>query len=388
MSDSPFRGLQVGAGGLRFVLFGFPVRVQVSFFVIVVLLGLFPGATLATVLIWTGVAAVSILWHELGHAFAARRLGSKPTIDLYSFGGLTHWQPRADASRWHIISVALAGPVAGLILGGIVAAVAGLSGGFGTDNLRFFVIVVLWINVGWGLVNLLPVLPLDGGHVMAELLPGTREQRWRRAAIVSVGTGVIAAIVLVAIGYTFAALIFGWAVFSNISSIRAPARAEKARELDADIRDVLLRLSQQDESAVDSAQVVAAKLDGDRQPSFKVAAVETAAVSAQGTAARRLLESLPGSAPPGLYALVVVSETLGQRGVTDLEEIFHRQPDRFHARWLAFGLHAAGRLPDMVDQLHQVPSASRTESTVAAAAEIADWAGAPQVASELRSLAV
>ena len=104
--STPFAGLHLGGGGVRFRLFGFPVRVQLSFFLVVVLLGLFPGATVGTVIIWTAVAAVSILWHELGHAFAARRLGSSPTIDLYGFGGLTHWQPREDASRWHLISVA------------------------------------------------------------------------------------------------------------------------------------------------------------------------------------------------------------------------------------------------------------------------------------------
>ena len=71
-----------------------------------------------------------------------------------------------------------------------------------------------------------------------------------------------------------------------------------------------------------------------------------------------------------------------------MEEIFHRDPDRFHARWLAFGLHVGGRLDEMVGHLHRVPPASRETSTVDAAADIADWAGDPQVAAELRSLTV
>ncbi len=385
--SAPFSGLQVGDGGLRFELFGFPVRVQMSFFVVVVLLGLFPGATLSTVLIWTGVAAVSILWHELGHAFAARRLGSSPTIDLYSFGGLTHWRPRTDATRWHLISVALAGPVAGMALGGAVAGIATLAGGFGSGNLRFLVVVVLWINLGWGLVNLLPVLPLDGGHVLAELLPGNREQRWRRAAVVSVVTGVAAAIALVIVGFMFAALVFAWAVFTNIAAIRAPAQARRAQALDDEIRAVLVRLSEQDPDAPGDARALAGRLPGRRQPAFKLAAVETAAVSGHGTAARQLLERLPGTVPPAMYALVVVSETFGMRGVDELEEIFQRSPDRFHARWLAFALHTAGRLPEMVDQLARVPATERTDQTVTSAADIAEWAGDAEVAARLRALA-
>lgn len=374
--------------GVSFTLFGFPVRVQASFFLVVILLGLFPGATVATVVIWTAVAAVSILWHELGHAFAARRLGSEPTIDLYSFGGLTHWQPRADASRWHLISVALAGPFAGVILGGIVAAAAFVAGGFGTGNIRFFVIVVLWINLGWGLVNLLPVLPLDGGHVLAELLPGSREQRWKRASIVSIVTGVAAAVTLVIVGYRFAAIVFAWAVFTNIAAVRAPARAAADQRRADEARATLIALSERQDGAEERAVQVIGSLPPRGQHQFKLAAVETAALSGHGPEARRLLDRLPGQAPPGLYALVVASETFGARGVDELEEIFHRDPDRFHARWLAFGLHVGGRLDEMVGHLHRVPPASRETSTVDAAADIADWAGDPQVAAELRSLTV
>ena len=122
------------------------------------------------------------------------------------------------------------------------------------------------------------------------------------------------------------------------------------------------------------------------QQQFKLAAVETAALSGHGPEARRLLDRLPGQAPPGLYALVVASETFGERGVDELEEIFHRDPDRFHARWLAFGLHVSGRLDEMVGHLHRVPLVDRQSSTVDAAADIAEWAGDPHVAAELRAL--
>ncbi len=386
--SSPFTGLKVGNGGLTFTLFGFTVRMQLSFFVVVMLLGLFDGATVATVAIWTAVAAVSILWHELGHAFAARRLGSKPTIDLYSFGGLTHWQPRPDASRWHLISVALAGPVAGMVLGVIVWLGTVAAGGFGTGNVRFFVVVMLWINLGWGLVNLLPVLPLDGGHVMAELLPGTRQQRWRRAAFVSVGVGVVAVVIMVAYNLIFGAFVFVWAIVTNVAAVRAPAQAAKAEQEDGEIRASLIALSESEEGAQERAVALSAKISGARQPAYKLAAVETAAMSGHGPVARRLLEQLPGQVPPALYALVVTSETYGQRGVDDLLEIFRRSPDRFHARWLAFGLHSAGRLDELLDELHRVPAPSRIVESVQAAAGIADWAGETEIAARIRSLPV
>ena len=140
----------------------------------------------------------------------------------------------ATASRWQMISVSLAGPGAGFLLGGLVA-LAALAAGLPRRRSpapslwpRFF--GSTWVG---GLVNLLPVLPLDGGHVVAELLPGSRDERRRRAAWVSVATGVVGAIVLlVFLDLQFGALVFGWAVLTNISTLRRPGQVAKARELD------------------------------------------------------------------------------------------------------------------------------------------------------------
>ena len=378
--------VRVDRSGLRFLLFGFPTRIQPSFVMVVLVLGIFPGATVASVAIWTAVAAMSILWHELGHAVAARRLGADPTIDLYSFGGLTHWRPAADASRWQLISVAAAGPVAGLVLGGLVAAVAALSGDIADEHLRFFVVVVLWINLGWGLVNLLPVLPLDGGHILAELLPGRRDERWRRAALVSVVTGGAAALVLIAIGYFWGALVFGWAVATNITTLRSDGRAvDDARHDDA-IRALLVRISNHDADAGPRLAAISAHLASERQVAVKVAAIESAAASGDAAAARWMLDGLPGAVPPALHALVHVAETGGAQGVAELEEIFRREPDRLHARWLAFGLLEAGRLHEVVDELHRLPPVARRRDIVEAVAGVAEWAGSDAVAHAARSV--
>lgn len=372
------------AGGLRFTIFGFPTRVQLSFFLVIVILGI-SAETFARIAIWTGVATVSILWHELGHAFAARRLGSKPTIELYSFGGLTYWQPKPEASRWDHISVAMAGPVAGLLLGGVVALITEFALDVDGGDLRFFVVVVLWINVGWGLVNLLPVLPLDGGHVMAELLPGTREERWRRAAIVSIITGGAAAVGLYLWGLPFGAIVFAWAVFNNFGRLRAPAQAEKQRVLAAEATDVLERLGRRDPAAAADAQAVAKQL-GAQGRAFKAVAVEAAAAAGDGLAAREILENIEGAAPPALYALVTIVETGGLQGLDELHEIFEREPDVMHARWLAVGLHRAGRLDELPLVVDRIPGERRDARAVESAAGIAEWLGRTDVAARVRGL--
>jgi Zn-dependent protease len=357
------------------------------FFLFIGLLGLSDRSTAASMAIWVGVALISILVHELGHAFAARRLGSTPTITLYGLGGLTYWQPKANATRWHHISVALAGPGSGMLLGLVVWVSATVAGGYGTGNVRFFVVVMLWINLGWGLVNLVPVLPLDGGHVMAELLPGNRERRWRLAAKISVGIAAVAAVALFVWGLQFAAILMVFILVLNVKTVRQPAKDLQDQELEVEARAALKALSTGDDDAKARSYGVAKRLSGPRQASFKVGAVETAALSHHDGTARALLAELPGAAPPALFALVTVSETYGLRGVEELEEIFGRTPSALHARWLMYALSQAGRPEDMLSHLHNVPAPQRSPELVAAVVSVADWAGEPVVASQARLLA-
>jgi Zn-dependent protease len=80
-------------GEARFRLFGFPVRVHPLFWLVMALfgIGLIESrdglGVLQEMLLWTVAAFLSILLHELGHAFVMRRYGFESSITLYGFGG-------------------------------------------------------------------------------------------------------------------------------------------------------------------------------------------------------------------------------------------------------------------------------------------------------------
>lgn len=215
-------------GGVSFRLAGIPVTVHVTFLLVITLLGLGLGS-LDRVAVWVVVATAAVLLHELGHGLVGRLAGLRPRIDLAGFGGVTSWsaaeheRSRGGLGRAWSLAVSLAGPGIGFV-GGVVALVLGApccTVPAGADLPTFAAGVWLFASFGWGILNLLPILPLDGGQALRELLPGTPAQRLRRAAAVGVGVG--GALVLWALvsNRTFLALLAGWVTWSNVQQVRA-----------------------------------------------------------------------------------------------------------------------------------------------------------------------
>ena len=237
---------------LRFAIAGTPVRVHPLFWLIAVLIGY--SGDLIQVLVWVLVVFVSILVHELGHALAMRRYGQSSQIVLHFAGGLTIPEPARWGTGWASVArtpnqevfISLAGPFSGFLLAGIVTAAVFLSGGsvlmrawlgiiplpvsasvpFGGAVASALVMVLLWVNIFWGLINLLPVYPLDGGNVARYLLlkadpwDGIRKSLW-----LSVITGAIVAVGgFFLLRSLFMALLFGFLAFQSYQSLQGRAR--------------------------------------------------------------------------------------------------------------------------------------------------------------------
>ena len=124
--------------------------------------------------IWIVCFFVSILVHEMGHAFTALACGWPPQVYLYGFGGLAVYRPTSGHTTGRSVLISFAGPGAGFLLYGLILAAAAalvasewprtLDRSWQLRLLVFFDDME-FINLWWGLVNLLPVLPLDGGRI-------------------------------------------------------------------------------------------------------------------------------------------------------------------------------------------------------------------------------
>jgi stage IV sporulation protein FB len=200
---------------LRWHMFGIPVRVHPMFWLITLIMGW--GATergLQYLAIWIGCVFVSILIHELGHVWMGQVFGSHGHIVLYGFGGLAIGSNHLH-SRAQRIAVCFAGPLAGFLFLSVLFALLwardqetfpaylalaqldlGLIPADAADlqlliqvtqvnPVQFAVVYdLILINLLWGLVNLLPVWPLDGGQISRDVCEGVSRDRGLNVSLV------------------------------------------------------------------------------------------------------------------------------------------------------------------------------------------------------------
>jgi stage IV sporulation protein FB len=209
---------------------GIQVRVHV-FFILLALIAIFlasekdpKGELVVDAAISLTILFVSVLAHELGHCFAARRMGGRADqIMLWPLGGLVSinlsHQPQEE------LITAAAGPavnffIAFLALPALLIASVDVRSLFNpfaapqaTQGLTWIYCVqmTVWINWLLVLVNLLPAYPLDGGRVL-------RSAIWQKK-------GYRTAVVVVARVAKFTALatwLAAWLVHSHYSYATLP----------------------------------------------------------------------------------------------------------------------------------------------------------------------
>lgn len=212
-------------GAPHFVLFGTPVRVEPTFFLVAAYLAL-SQRELELMLAWVVVMFIGILVHELGHAMAYRAYGSGAAIVLWGFGGLTIGKAGLGP-RQHVI-VSLAGPLSGLLLLGLPAWYLDQGDAVRDPTWDAVLGMVVFVNVFWSIINLLPMLPLDGGNIARDLLtmilrkPAERPVRYL-SIVTAAAAGILGFVVLQSI---FMLLLGGMIAFTNYSALRrAPAQS-------------------------------------------------------------------------------------------------------------------------------------------------------------------
>jgi stage IV sporulation protein FB len=187
---------------VRFSIFGIPVEVQPFFWVTLVIIGgaldASTAAAMFEIVLFVLAGFISILIHELGHALTARKFGASSAITLQAFGGYAAYSG-VRLTRPQSFAVTAAGPAVQILLGMALL----LSFPFLPEmnrNAGYFLVTLMQISIFWAVLNLLPVLPLDGGQMLNAVLG---PQRVRITLWVTVIVSVVIGLLLFALTRNF-----------------------------------------------------------------------------------------------------------------------------------------------------------------------------------------
>lgn len=163
----------------RFRLLGIPIQTSFWFFPAMAGIGfIISDFQIWKVPIFALAITLAVLAHEFGHALVGRWMGGRgPEIYLVFFGGLCAFR-QANFTRWRELGMIFAGPVVNLILAALTY--LALESGIISDFHRWVRAFIEWffaVNLVLGILNLVPVLPLDGGHIL-RLFLGRRRLHW------------------------------------------------------------------------------------------------------------------------------------------------------------------------------------------------------------------
>ena len=233
---------------LNFTIAGIKIRVHPLFWLMALVFGA-SSSNIMKILVWIIVVFVSILLHELGHAMVMRAYGQNSHIVLYLAGGLTipeslPWGNRiayVSLSRKQEIFVSLAGPATGFLFTIIMIIIVNFMGGsifmsnvyglipfpyaylpIGGIVVNEIVMTLIWVNIFWGLINLMPVYPLDGGNISRNLLTiidplnGGKNSLW----VSAIAGGIVAIFGLLVMNSIYITYLFGMLAYQSYQTVQ------------------------------------------------------------------------------------------------------------------------------------------------------------------------
>lgn len=206
-----------GNGVLGFSLLGISVEIRPSMWILLAILGgglrVNDGASLSSALIFVVAGALCLLAHEMGHALTGKHFTKfSPWVTLGGLGGMTYFPVPPQTKAQHFLTV-LAGPMASFAFGLAIALLMGMQCGNLMAGISFYLLAplglsesippgqaqaiisafyipeadggsmsfpfevystTLLISMWWSIFNLLPILPMDGGHLLRTLSGNTK----------------------------------------------------------------------------------------------------------------------------------------------------------------------------------------------------------------------
>ena len=238
---------QIEVGGIA----GISIGLHYSWFIIAVLItlslaGHFHSVTprWSDTVVWSSAIITGLLFfaallsHEMAHSLVAKAYGLKVrSITLFALGGVSQIESEASDAKSEFW-IAIAGPLASLVIGFAFLLIATLSGWLpGREPGTPVMAVVLWlgyINIMLAAFNMIPGYPLDGGRILRAITWGITHNADRSTRLAAqVGQAVAFIFIMLGLYRFFAGANFGglWLAFIGWFLLDASRRSYVQVEL-------------------------------------------------------------------------------------------------------------------------------------------------------------
>jgi CBS domain-containing protein len=260
-------------------------------------------------------------------------------VTLMMLGGVSSID---DVERPRLeLGMALAGPIASLVMAGILYAIFRVSAGWPPD-LRFGLFYLAEINLVIGVFNLLPAFPMDGGRVLRSALAGRLGRL--RATRVAAGVGKAFAIALGLFGLLsggwWLILIAAFVYWGGEAESRALLMKQAVKGLK--VRDLLVRRLVMVPVSASAADAAAAMLGARRAACLVVDGEEL-----RGIVCADDLSELPVRSRDGLSVTAVMRPPVEISIDEELISVLKRFQEE---RLLAAAVREAGALAGTLEQ--------------------------------------
>ena len=198
-----------------------PVTVHPLFIVIALWIGFIITQDFTATLVVAAIVFLSVLIHEYGHALTAKLFKQRPRITLQVLGGLTE-RKGPPLKKWQEFLVVFNGPLFGFCLSLFAFYL-------NTIYPSSYLQITGEINLIWTIFNLLPILPMDGGHLLRIFLEGIFGLKGLKASmIISLALGGVLSLAAFAYSQIFIGIILAIFTFESFRGYKQVASMSEA----------------------------------------------------------------------------------------------------------------------------------------------------------------
>ena len=214
-----------------------PISIRPLFWLVAFFIGWLWTMSLTGAFIALFVIFFSVLIHEFGHALTACAFKQKTRIELAAFGGFTY-REGGRLKLWKEFIVVLNGPIAGFLLF-LAAYFTYRLFPIQNEMVSFMLKFTYMANFFWTIINLIPVMPLDGGHLLSIILEAIFGFKGIKAAIIiGLVIAVSISIFFFATGMFLVGALFLILTFESFRSLRY-YRIFKEEDRNTDLQELL-----------------------------------------------------------------------------------------------------------------------------------------------------